>query len=254
MKASGKASEASFTPAYNYTAWVSNGYRTVNLRTGAGTNYPVIRAIPTATEVTVLEHGKVWDHITVNGEEGYMMTKYLTTNEPAPLPESGGGGGAPAVTVPYTAYITSENGKGVNVRRKAGQYAVVFVAPYHSEVKVLQHGDTWDKVEQNGKVGWIQNKYLTTGVPAGGVVTVAPPVTAAPAVFVPYSATTTCKEGEKVNLRKKPWKDSTALKRLDPGTTVTVVGPASYGGTTYNGWVKVEYDGATGYMMKEFLK
>ncbi len=252
VKASGNASVPAFTPAYNYTAWVSNGYRTVNLRTGAGTNYPVIRAIPTATQVTVLEHGKTWDHISVNGEEGYMMTKYLTRNEPAPVPTPAGGGGS-SVVVPYTAYVTSDNGKGVNVRRNAGQYAVVFVAPYHSEVTVLVHGDSWDKIEQNGKTGWIQNRFLTTGIPAGGVIT-APPPTPAPTPFSPYSATTTCKEGEKVNLRKKPWKDSTALKRLDPGTTVTVVGPASYGGTTYNGWVKVEYDGATGYMMKEFLK
>ena len=252
VKASGNASVPAFVPASNYTAWVSNGYRTVNLRTGAGTNYPVIRALPTGTEVTVLEHGATWDHITANGEEGYMMTQYLTTNQPAPTTAPAGGGGS-AVAVPYTAYVTSDNGKGVNVRRKAGQYAVVFVAAYHSEVTVLEHGATWDKITQNGKTGWIQNRFLTTGVPEGGVVTAAPPAPD-PTPFSPYVATTVCKEGEKVNLRKKPWKDSTALLRLDPGTAVNVTGPATYGGTTYNGWVKVEVDGVSGYMMKEFLQ
>ena len=93
--------------------------------------------------------------------------------------------------------------------------------------------------------------------PAPAPVTEAPPVvepTAAPTPFQPYSATVTCKEGEKVNFRKKPWADSTALFRLDPGTVVTVVGPGTYKGKTYSKWVMVEYGGTTGYIQREFLK
>jgi hypothetical protein len=47
---------------------------------------------------------------------------------------------------------------------------------------------------------------------------------------------------------------ATALLRLDPGTVVQVIGPATYKGTTYNGWVKVKVGDVEGYMMKEFLK
>ena len=48
-------------------------------------------------------------------------------------------------------------------------------------------------------------------------------VTPVPAQTYPYTATVTCTPGEKVNFRAKPWSTSTAVFRLDPGTTVKVV-------------------------------
>ena len=256
VKASGNASVPAFTPADNYTAWVSNGTKTVNLRAGAGTNFPVIAAYPTTTQVTVLVHGPDWDYVQIGTEVGFMMTRFLTRNAPAPIPA--GAAPAPQPGVPYTAFVTSANMKGVNVHRHAGMgETVMWVAAYGSTVTVVEHGAKWDKIQQNGKTGYILNKYLQLAAPAPAPVTEAPPVvepTAAPTPFQPYSATVTCKEGEKVNFRKKPWADSTALFRLDPGTVVTVVGPGTYKGKTYSKWVMVEYGGTTGYIQREFLK
>ena len=250
VKASGNASSAAFTPASNYTAWINNGNRTVNLRSAATTSAPVVQAYPTGTQVLVINHGPVWDEVQIGSSTGFMMTTYLSKTAPAPVPTTAS---APATTfTPYTAYVTSDNGKGVNVRNGAGiGYTYLFKAPYGAEVTVTEHGKSWDKITWGSKTGYIQNKFLTLNKPEGSPV-VTPPATVT--VTYPYSATTTCKEGEKVNFRSKPWKDSTAVFRLDPGTTVTVKGPAKFKGKTYGAWVEVEYNGVTGFMMKQFLK
>ena len=250
VKASGNASVPAFKPNANYTAYVTNGSRVVNLRAEPSTKSAIIMYYPTGTQVNVISHGADWDYIQVGSNTGYMMTKFLTTAKPAPTD-------VPATTTPkpgaYTAYVTSDNGKSVNIRKGPGTgYTVLFKAPYGSEIKVLEHNDKWDKIEQNGKTGYMQNKFITLSLPSGyatpapGVDT-SPKPTATP--FQPYTATVTCPEGEKVNVRSKPYKSS-AVMRLDPGTTVQVVG-------TYpkdKAWVKVKIDGKEYYMKKEFLK
>ena len=250
VKASGNASVPAFKPNANYTAYVTNGSRVVNLRAEPSTKSAIIMYYPTGTQVNVISHGADWDYIQVGSNTRYLMTKFLTTAKPAPTD-------APATPTPkpgaYTAYVTSDNGKSVNIRKGPGTgYTVLFKAPYGSEIKVLEHNDKWDKIEQNGKTGYMQNKFITLSLPSGyatpapGVDT-SPKPTATP--FQPYTATVTCPEGEKVNVRSKPYKSS-AVMRLDPGTTVQVVG-------TYpkdKAWVKVQINGNEYYMKKEFLK
>ena len=250
VKPSGQKNTPAYIPDADYVAWVSNGSRTVNFRTGPGMNYPVISELPTATMVYVISHGPSWDNVQVGGVEGYIMTQFLTTSEPAPDPEAPDPEPAPSG---YTAYVTSENMGYVNVHNGAGMgYANAFRAEYGSEVTVLNHGSAWDYISQNGKKGYILNKYLTLVAPAPKPDTDPVPVPdPAPApVFQPYQATVTCPAGEKVNVRKGPGKGYTHIARLDPGTVVTVTGT-----TKYPAWVKVECEGGVfGYMMKEFLQ
>jgi uncharacterized protein YgiM (DUF1202 family) len=250
VKASGNASVAAFTPGANYTAYVTNGSRVVNLRAEPNTKSAIIMYYPTGTEATVISHGADWDYIQIGSNKGYMMSRFLTKAKPAPTD-------VPVTPTPkpgaYTAYVTSDNGKTVNVRKGPGTgHTVIFKAPYGSEIKVLEHNAKWDKIEQNGKTGYMQNKFITLSLPSGyttpapGADT-SPKPTATP--FQAYTATVTCPEGEKVNVRSKPYKSS-AVMRLDPGTTVQVVG-------TYpkdKAWVKVKIDGKEYYMKKEFLK
>ena len=251
VKASGKASVPAVNPSTNYTAYISNGTRVVNLRAEPSTKSAIIMYYPTGTQVTVQYHANSsWDYVQIGSNQGYMMSRFLTTAKPAPTE-------VPAAPTPepgaYTAYVTSDNGKGVNVRKGPGTgHTVLFQAPYGSEIKVLKHDKKWDKIEQNGKVGYMQNKFITLSLPTGYTTPApgaefTPKPTATP--FTAYTATVTCPEGEKVNVRAKPYKSS-AVKRLDPGTTVLVVGVYAKD----KAWVKVSIDGKEYYMKKEFLK
>lgn len=59
------------------TKQVVNGNTYVNLRSGAGSNYQVLRQVWSGSTVTVLTPGDVWTQVQYEGTTGYMMTRYL---------------------------------------------------------------------------------------------------------------------------------------------------------------------------------
>lgn len=67
----------------SYTAYVTskNGLG-VRMRSGAGKYYSTIATYSVGTKVTVLNDGKTWSKIRVNGQTGYMMSEFLTTKAP----------------------------------------------------------------------------------------------------------------------------------------------------------------------------
>lgn len=71
-------------PSYGYTAFVtSKNGGNVLLREGAGTNYGVLASYPVGTSLTVLQSGVTWSLVSVNGNVGYMMTQFISTDKPS---------------------------------------------------------------------------------------------------------------------------------------------------------------------------
>ena len=250
VAASGNASTSTAVTGGNYDAWVLNaGYRKVNLRSYASTSAPIIAQYSTGTKVRVLEHSGTWDKIQVDGNTGYMMTKFLSTSAPAVTE-------APVVTAPpaanYTAYVVSSNHKPVNMRKGPGNYSVITKVPYGSAVTVLEHGSKWDKISYGGNTGYMETRFLQLAEPAGGAATATPEPTAKP-VFSPYNATITSSNGGAVNVHYKPDKSTSNVHgmgdngRLPVGTTVKVIG------LTGN-WAEIEYGGKTGFVMQQYFK
>jgi len=253
-KVSGSGSTASSTKV-NYTAWVSNGNRTVNFRSAPNTSVTtVLRAYPTGTKVTVHEHGGTWDYVEIAGTYGYMMNCYLTTTEP--IGSSEGAAVEPASSSAYTgtAWVTCPNHGSVNVHRGAGLgYSNAYKVRYGWEVRIVSRvDDTWYKIEYNGQTGYIMGKYLTGSKPGDAPETPAASSSeSAPASSgssYPYTATVTCAAGEKVNVRQGAGLGHSHVARLDPGTQVTVLKSIN------SEWVKVSVNGITGYVMKKFLQ
>lgn len=61
--------------------------KTVNLRSGPGTEYPKIDAVPIGTIVTETMESNGWAYIQYGGKQGYMMEKFLADYTPEPEPE-----------------------------------------------------------------------------------------------------------------------------------------------------------------------
>lgn len=55
----------------------SRNGRNVNLRSGPGKNYSVIRSFPVGTSLQIISRGSVWYYISINGYRGYMMKEYI---------------------------------------------------------------------------------------------------------------------------------------------------------------------------------
>lgn len=49
----------------------------VNMRTGAGTQYKAVKVLPKGAKVIELYTAGVWSYISVNGEKGWVSTQYL---------------------------------------------------------------------------------------------------------------------------------------------------------------------------------
>lgn len=235
----------------NVDAYIVNpNNRKVNFRSGASKSASVIAEYDPGTKVHVVEYGSTWSKITINGQEGYMMTEYLANTAPttaAPIVK-------PDTSGDYTAYVHTDNKKDLNARKGAGNYSVAFKIPYGAAVKVLNHDykQGWDYIEYNGKKAYVQNSYLQLEKP--GDTPAETPEPAAPAASnYPCQMTVYASNGKAVNVHKNPRDSSSNVDflgnngRLEVGTVVTVTGVTK-------GWAHIEYNGKKGWMHAEYLR
>ena len=167
------------TPSSSYTAYVtaSNG-KPVRMRTGAGTNYSVISTYSVGTQVTVLEYGKTWCRIRVNGYTGYMMTKFLTTTQPTIISSAAlnkntvwPGETLTVTTNPANVSVSYEWLNDAGARLGTGSTYTVKTSDTGRRIRVRvtgKNGTTgsvvsgWAAVQGNGTVGTVyQLKALT---------------------------------------------------------------------------------------------
>ena len=237
----------------NVDAYVVNpNGRKVNFRSGASKSASVIAEYDPGTKVHVDEYGSTWSKVTISGQQGYMMTQFLSTSAPTqPGPVN-----IPSTAGDYTAYVYTNNHKDLNARQGAGNYSVAFKIPYGAAVKVLKHQvvNGWDYIEYNGKKAYVKNAFLqmekpsdaTAGGGGGGG-------SSTPVNPYPRQMTVTSSNGKSVNVHKQASDNSSNVDflgnngRLEVGTVVTVTGVTK-------GWAHIEYNGKKGWMHAEFLK
>ena len=250
VKASGNESSSNIATGGNYDAWVNiaSGH-TVNLYRNPNTSSARISRHGAGTKVYVLSHGSEWDKVTVDGNTGWMLTRYLLTSEPAPTATPAPKDDSKKSTG-YTAYVVSSNKKSVNVRKGAGTgYSVQFKVPYSAPVYVLKHGAKWYQIRYNGREGYIQNSYLQLSKPADAkdISTKDPSVTATPKpTFVQYYAMVTVNN---LNFHKRmgDWSSNVdGVGRLQAGDVVLVL-------KTDGKWAQVQYGDKTGWVYKKYL-
>lgn len=249
VAASGEQSTSTLVTGGDYNGWVMSTGK-VNLRNSANAKAPVIAQYEPGTPVYVISHGETWDYISVDGNTGWMMTKYISTREPAPTPTPAPDG---TTDTSYTAYVYSENQKPVNVRKgNSTNYTVLFKAPYGASVLVLKHDTTWDYIQYDGKKGYIQNKYLQLSKPAGAGEFPDPSITPTPAPKFEVYTTTVKVNNLNFHKRMGDWSSNVdGVGRLQAGWSVKVLKVDGI-------WAKVEYtndkgETFTGWVHKEFL-
>lgn len=122
--------EESMTP---YEAVVNTAKGSLNMRSGAGTDFPVIFKLPKGTPVTVLiEYANGWAFVDEDGTQGYVSMQYLTRETPEPAP-------APVLTEPvtepdalrYGVFVTCESREEAEALAKAhpGSILTAFKPP-----------------------------------------------------------------------------------------------------------------------------
>lgn len=126
----------------------------LNLREGPSTSAAIITSFPIDTAVTVVRKGSEWYQVKVSDQEGYMAARYLAAAK------------APAYTKPLQTPVTAtmkniNGGKVVNFRLYPGMKTKIIKAyPVGTQVKVLEKGELWCKVEIEGTVGYVSTYML----------------------------------------------------------------------------------------------
>lgn len=229
------------TAAKTHTAYIvtSNGKK-VNVRRRAGTGYAINGQLESGTKVTVIEDSgsTKWSHITNGTVTGYVQNQYLSKKAPTPATST-----TAASTKTYAAYITSSNGKKVNVRRAAGTgYASVGQLEYGTKITVLGKEGKWYHIQSGSLKGYVHSDYISLKKPKDL------PTASSPSTTVKgKTKTVKSPNNEVVNMRRGPGLGYARVAQLKVGTKVTVIG-------TKGKWSWVQYNGLTGYIMTQYLK
>lgn len=215
----------------------------LNMRGGPGTNYSTIRQFAGDRYVMVLAKGTKWWRVSIDGYVGFMSAEYLQEGlkaaldlKPGGLPggTSGGGTGGQPTGGAYGIVTNPRATQYLNLREKASTSSTSIGQYWNGErVSILRQGTEWCEVyvDDDGITGYMMTRYLKL-----------------------YNAKNTPTlrvsqpQGSFVNLRSAPsLTNSNVLLRVSSGKNVTVVAPG-------DDWVKVKYNGYTGYMVASFLK
>ena len=119
----------------------------LNVRTGPGSGYSVVTAIPYNKTVSVTQVSGSWGKTTYNGRKGWISLSYAqkvnTQN---------------SSSVNYKVVITTKS--GLNMRSGAGtSYSWVGAIPYNTTVSISREQSGWGYTTYNGKSGWILLDY-----------------------------------------------------------------------------------------------
>ena len=214
------------------TAYVtsSNGLN-VRLRTGPGKGYSIIASFAPGTQCAIISHGKNWSRIQIGSYTGYMMTQFLTGSSTAASQQTS------ATSLSgneYPVYVTSKNGKGVNLRSGPSKsYASIGFYSVGTQAAMVTKGTTWSYIRVGNRYGYMMTEFLTEKEPVKSV----PPTGGAYVVSA---------NGKNVNLRAAPTTRSTVIRSYKVGTKLTII-------TRGVDWCFVLINGTYGYMMRQFI-
>ena len=181
----------------------------LNVRSGAGTNYPVIRAIPYGAQVTVYEMSNGWARI---GSGEWCSATYLAEGTSPSTPV--------ATKTKYVSVNTS-----LNIRCGAGtNYRAVGSLKNGDKVTVYEEKNGWSRI---GDGQWVSSKYLVDHT-------------------VPQTKTMYVTANSGLNVRSGASTNNSIVGTLKKGTAVTVYeernGWARIGN---NQWVSAQYLSST---------
>lgn len=119
----------------------------LNLRTGPGTQYNIIRKMFNGSSVEVLERSGGWVRVRhQSGAVGWAFRQYLVRPEAS--------GNWRTVYSPGDGYLNLRTGPGT-------KYQIIMPMYNGERVKVLDRNGNWLKVRhESGTVGWAYRSYL----------------------------------------------------------------------------------------------
>lgn len=205
----------------------------VNLRTGAGTNYQSIGTIPRNTVLTIKEVTNGWCRTEYNGKTGWFVAQYCekyteetasgtdtSTEESVPVLQAGD-----SVRTVYRVYMRSGGGL---------DYEQIDVIENGEILTVEEVAGEWIRITRNGKTGWMCSRYCVK-------------ITADTSESVTVAGKLTVNAAVSVHLRKEASAASEIIGYIKGGAELEYTNKS-------NGWYHVIYKGKTGWISGTYVK
>lgn len=161
-------------PSWNNTGDTVYAVETVNVRSGWGTSYSSLGKLGKGSSVTRVAVGSTgWDKVSFKGQTGYIMSKYLTTQNPNAATSAATNTTATNTAATNTAtQEPSWNNTGdtvyattsMNVRSSWGtdKAAIGSLKKGDSVTRIAVGSTGWDKIKYEGKTAYVLSRLLTT--------------------------------------------------------------------------------------------
>ncbi|SFU79758.1 Uncharacterized conserved protein YgiM, contains N-terminal SH3 domain, DUF1202 family, partial [Clostridium sp. DSM 8431] len=139
---------------------VVNVSSTLNIRSGAGTNYAVLGHLRNNENVTILGKEGNWYRISYNGTNGYVSADYIEEGAGA---SSNSGDSSSTSKAGHVVNVSST----LNIRSGAGtNYAVLGHLRNGENVSILGKEGNWYHISYNGTNGYVSADYIEEGAGA----------------------------------------------------------------------------------------
>ena len=123
-------------------------------------------ALPVGTKVTVISTENGWSKISSSAMlgNGYVKTKYLTSQKPGTTPTPKPGETAKPTATPFASYeakVVNPNGNKVNLRKGAGMgYATINQLEPGTSLTVIGEKGDWFNVKYGSTTGYMKKEYV----------------------------------------------------------------------------------------------
>ncbi|MDK2585024.1 SH3 domain-containing protein [Romboutsia sedimentorum] len=193
----------------------------LNIRSGAGSNYAVLFSIKKNEKVTINQTTNGWYKIkTSSGKEGWGSSNYILKSSP-----NDNSNGSNTSGVKKRVSINS-----LNMRSGAGtSYRSIATLNKGTVLDVVSQGSGWTKVKYEGRLGYVSSEYLQD--------------------IKPEATTQGLKEvtTSSLNVRSGANTSYSVVGKLKNGEKIKVISES-------NEWAKIEYKGKIAYTSSRYLK
>ncbi|MEW4276572.1 SH3 domain-containing protein, partial [Priestia megaterium] len=151
VQSSGTTAPPAESTTYTVTA------STLNVRSGAGTNYASIGSVTKGQKLSVMSKSGSWYKINYNGRTGYVSSDYVQASGTTTAPTT-----PPAESTTYTVTAST-----LNVRSGAGtNYASIGSVTKGQKLSVVSKSGSWYKINYNGRTGYVSSDYVQASATA----------------------------------------------------------------------------------------
>ena len=215
----------------------------LNVRSGAGTGYPVIGSLSNGAKVEIVETSGNWYKIKYGSGYGYISKDYVTVSSSSNSGSTNNGNSNSGSTNNSNSNTGSSNttttqsgtvkvNGALNVRSGAGtNYSVIGSLSNGAKVEIVETSGSWYKIKYGSGYGYVSKDYILVNTRS-------------------IVENTVLREGTAVTLslkvRYESNYESNVMGTIAMGEKVSVLED--------NGeWSKIEYNGKMGYILNEYV-